>query len=78
VLWFEYEMSPKDSCFKCLVPVDGAILEGIETLGGGAKLEEVCHWGPLKVVLGPASSPHVLLPIHQKVKNILSHMLLPP
>lgn len=45
VMSFEREMSLQAHVFKHLVSAGGSGWEGSETLGGGASIQEVGHWG---------------------------------
>lgn len=40
VWWFELEYPPQTWMFKCLVPISGAVLLGLECV---ALLEEACY-----------------------------------
>jgi hypothetical protein len=69
VLRFKYEMSPMGLCDKLVV------LEVLETIGGGAKLEKVSQWKRCLWELHQAPGPHlVLFPVGHEVNSLLLYV----
>jgi hypothetical protein len=52
--------------------------EVVETLGGGAWLEEVGHHMPLRLDLIPQSLSPSVLPVYQEVESLFLYKLPPP
>ena len=58
--------------FECLVAREWNCLNGLEGLGGGVLLEEVCHWGQASKSHGPVClsvclSVYLSMPVDQDI-----------